>query len=175
MKFTSTESIKALEHAQAREKEAYEFYETCSDAARITGTKAVVTLLVDEEKKHYSLVSDMLAQARQNSQPGDTTIAGIENPKKILEKSFGHEHIGDFSAEKASVIDMLRTALKNEEESYTLYSEAERAVEEEEAASVYHFLAGEENKHYIMIGNLLEYLDDPGKWLYEEENVIFRR
>ena len=44
----------------------------------------------------------------------------------------------------------------------------------DETKALYEYLAKEESRHYDLIHNLIDYLDDPGRWLYEEENLIFR-
>jgi rubrerythrin len=79
-----------------------------------------------------------------------------------------------FSPETASVMDMLKKALAIEKESFDIYAKAAEEAEEDEIKIVYKFLSGEENKHYVIIDNLISYLDNPGRWLYEEENLVFR-
>ena len=78
-------------------------------------------------------------------------------------------------AGKTTAREALAFALEVEKQSFNHYSQAAEDAENNETAAVYRFLAGEENKHYIMIDNALDFLDDPGRWLYEEENLIFRR
>ncbi len=172
MKFSNPESKKALEIAQSREKEAVDLYQSCADKAQNKGAVAVSKLLVEEEQKHYTIVTDLLKEAGDAS---DVSVAETGAPKERLENMFTHRAMEGFEQESASVIDLLQQALKNEQESFDLYSKAESDVADTETAAVFKYLAGEENKHYNMVSNLLDYLDKPDKWLYEEENLIFRR
>ena len=171
MKFSNPESKKALEYAQTREKEAVDVYQSCMDNAKNQGTVAVSKILVDEEKKHYEIVTKLLKEADEVS---DVAASDTGAPKERLKNMFTHQKMEGFEKESASVIDLLNQALENEKESFELYSKAESEAADTETAAVFKYLAGEENKHYIMVGNLLDYLDKPDRWIYEEENLIFR-
>ena len=99
-----------------------------------------------------------------------------DTAKTRLERALTGTAIKDtgFSPESADIKGMLSKALEIEKESFTLYSRAYEESQENEVKAVYLYLAKEENKHFVMIDNLIDYLDDPGRWLYEEENLIFR-
>ena len=77
--------------------------------------------------------------------------------------------------ENASAMDMMKKALNIEKESFDLYSGAAKDSEESEIKAIYTYLAAEENKHYVTIQNVISYFEHPDEWLYEEENLIFRR
>ncbi|MHB9028515.1 MAG: hypothetical protein ACYC9O_07085, partial [Candidatus Latescibacterota bacterium] len=65
-------------------------------------------------------------------------------------------------------------ALEIEKESFTNYMKSASECSNPEVIAVYRYLAEEENKHYIILDNLLSYLDVPGRWLYYEENMVFQ-
>ena len=165
--------MKALRQAQAREQEAVDLYGKCLAEATNESTKAILSMLVDEEKKHYAIVSKLLDDAERDAVSLMETDSAA-SAKETLEKAFGHVSMSDFSAEKASVDTTLERALENEKESFNLYSSLAADSEDSETKAVYRYLAEQENKHFIMVSNLLNYLGDPGRWLYEEENLIFR-
>ena len=175
MEFTNSESIRVLEYAHAREKEAVEFYEDCLEKVQNPGTVAILKILIEEEKKHYKILSDMLKEAKEKGDTGNIKTLDTGSPKERLDKAFAHQNVDDFPAETASVIDMLHKALENERESFNLYSKAREDTKESEISAVYNYLANEENKHYVMVGNLISFLDNPDRWIYEEENLIFQR
>jgi Ni,Fe-hydrogenase III component G len=174
LKFSSEESITGLKQAKAREHESAELYGKCLAEATNESTKEILQMLVDEEKKHYSIVSRLVEDAEKNRAPsvetGETATA-----RETIEKAFKHISLSDFSAEKASVDNLLEKALDNERESFNLYSILAAESESNETKAVYQYLADQENKHYVMVSNLLNFLGNPGRWLYEEENLIFRR
>lgn len=175
MDFTSEASIAVLEYALKREKESLDFYTKCHEKACIEGTKEILAGLVADEERHAEIVTGMLAKARAKK---DAIAIDMKQPvsaKDALEKAFPHMMVDhdSFAAESATVGDMLAQALENEKESYTNYAKAAKDASEQNLKEIYTFLAEEEKKHFTVIDNLIDYLDDPGKWLYTEENIIF--
>ena len=67
MIFSSDASIKVLEYAQRREAKSRDFYRECLDKATIPGTKQILRGLVEDEERHYTIVTGMLTEARANS------------------------------------------------------------------------------------------------------------
>ena len=176
MKLTSAESLKILEYALKREEETGSFYKECHGKAKNSGAKEIMKDLAADEKCHADIVSNLIAEARKDSPAISIKTAETDNARKRLEHALKSKTMTDrsFSPETASVMDMLKKALAIEKESFDIYAKAAAEAEEDEIKAVYKFLSGEENKHYVIIDNLISYLDDPGRWLYEEENLVFR-
>lgn len=175
MKFDSEETIKILEYAAKREMETRDFYRKCRDQARIEGTRRVLESLVQDEERHYRIVTDLIDNARKAVKPAVETMA-TQNAAERIKTAFPH-HVAstDFEAESTTVGSMLAIALENEKESFNNYASAAAEAENPDARKVFEYLAEEENKHYTIVSNLIDYLDHPSAWLYEEENLIFRR
>jgi len=177
VKFTSAASIGILEYALKREQESRDFYKECLEKATIGGTQEILKGLVSDEERHYAIVNDMLAEAKKSGGIKNVDTSDAGDGKKQFGKAFPHTMVkdADFSAESASVGEMLKKALDNEQESYNNYSKAAEEADEPELREIYGFLAKEENRHYNLIDNLIDYLADPDEWIYEEENLVFRR
>lgn len=177
MKFNSPESISILEGALQREKETGAFYQDCILKSKNPGTISILNGLVADEKRHADIVAGLIEQARRDTPPEKFDAAGSQDAKSQLEATFKHIAINDpsFQAESADVRQMLEKALANERESFDTYAGAADDAEDSEVRAIYTYLARQENKHYQLISNLMSYLDDPGKWLYDEENLVFRR
>ncbi len=173
-KFSSRESILALEGAKIREQESVELYTQCHDKATNQGTKAILSEIVQEEQKHYAIVSKLLEQAMDDSSVPSVDVEETPSAREFLENTFKHVALKNFHPEHASVDAMLQKAVQNEKESFALYSKLAESAAELETASVYRYLASQENKHYDMVLNLLNFMGNPGRWLYEEENLIFQ-
>ena len=176
MKFTSEASINVLEYALKREEESRDFYRDCLGKATVSGTREILSGLVADEERHVAIVTGMLGDAKSGAGAKTVDTAAPESAKVVLDKAFPHAMAGDadFSAESATVGDMLKKALDNEKESFDNYSRAAVDAEEPELQDIYRFLAQEESKHYDLISNTVDFLADPDEWLYEEENLIFR-
>ena len=175
LKFESKETITILESAAQRELETGNFYQKCRDQAKIEGTRQVLDTLVHDEERHYRIVTNLLNEAKRAGGIDVDTQPSASAAERI-KAAFPHQITNaDFKSESATVGKMLKVALENEKESFNNYAAAAAKAEDREAKAVYEYLAEEENKHYILVGNLMAYLDDPSAWLYEEENLIFRR
>lgn len=175
MELHSDESIRTLEYAAEREKETMNFYRSCIDRVDSPGTKEILRGLVDDERKHHDIFMRMLKKGTRGEIPPVETMHS-EAAKVRLERAFTHHSIEDpkFVPERQDIRGILEKALEIEKESFSNYSKASEGCTNLQLQSVYAFLAAEENKHYIILENLLSYLDVPGRWLYYEENLIFQ-
>ena len=175
MKLNSGSSYKILEYAAQREKETRDFYIECLEKATIPGTRRLIEGLVADEKRHYNIVMKLLDEAKLGGDASEVKTFATEDAQIRITSAFPHEMAdANFAAESATVGAMLKKALENEKESFDNYSKAAQDTEELEVKAIYQYLAAEENKHYDIISNIVAYLDAPGKWLYQEENLIFR-
>lgn len=174
IQFSAKESILALEGAEMREEESIHLYRESSERAQNIGTKAILDELAREEESHFAIVSELLRQARAGEAVPSLDIPESTDAKDFLEGTFKHHALAQFHAEIASVDKMLEKAVENELESFNLYSRMADTASEPETASVFRYLASQENKHFDMVNNLLNFMGNPGRWVYEEENLIFR-
>ena len=175
MMFSSKESIAILTYALKREAETRDYYRSCLDIATIPGTRVVFERLVADEQRHYEIVSRLIEEAKRDGDPGVVEIIDSGDTRTLLENQFGHVILDRIPDADITVRDMLEHARDNEKESHDTYARAAESSEDLEVKAIFRYLAGEENKHYVMVDNLMTYLSDPGNWLYEEENLIFRR
>ena len=177
MKFNSEESINVLKYAVEKEKAAEDFYTEKAQTVQEPGARKIFKDLAGDEHKHFEMVSDLLKQAESGAETSTIILPPPSNPKERVEailSKFKDAKLPSLS-EKTTAREGLTFALEIEKQSFNHYSQAAEDAENNETAAVYRFLAGEENKHYTMIDNALDFIDDPGRWLYEEENLIFRR
>jgi rubrerythrin len=176
MKFNSEESIKVLKYAVEKEKAAEDFYTEKSQTVQTPGAREIFRGLAGDEHKHFEMVSDLLKQAESGAETSTIILPPPSSPREQVEAIFGKLKGGKLPSlsEKSTAKEAFTFALEIEKQSFNHYSQAAEDAENNETAAVYRFLAGEENKHYVMIDNVLDFIDDPGRWLYEEENLIFR-
>ena len=176
MKFNSEESINVLKYAVEKEKAAEDFYTEKTQTVQESAAREIFKSLAGDEHKHFEMVSELLKQAESGAETSTIILPPSLSPKERVETIFSGFKGGKLPSlsEKTTAREALTFALEIEKQSFNHYSQAAEDAENNETADVYRFLAGEENKHYIMIDNALDFIDDPGRWLYEEENLIFR-
>ena len=177
MKFNSEKSINVLKIALEREKAAEVFYTEKAQSMTEPGTGTILKDLARDEHIHMELVSSLLKEAESGAESTTVTTQPSVSPKERIESIFSElQNVSPLSLpEKSTVREVFEFALDIEKKSFDYYSQAAADAENDEVAAVYRFFTAEENKHYIMISNVLDFIDDPGRWLYEEENLIFRR
>ena len=177
MKFNSEESINVLKYAVEKEKAAEDFYTEKSQTVQTPGAREIFRGLAGDEHKHFEMVSDLLKQAESGAESSTIILPPPHSsPRERVEAIFSKLKGGKLPSlsEKSTAKEALTFALEIERQSFNHYSHSAEDTENNEITAVYLFLAGEENKHFIMIDNALNFIDDPGRWLYEEENLIFR-
>ena len=178
MKFNSEDSINVLKYAVEKEKAAEDFYTEKAQTVQASVAREMFKNLAEDEHKHFDMVSKLLKEAVSGDENSTITPPSFpSSPKKKVEATLTKYKDGMLPSlsDKTTVREALTFALEIEKQSFNHYSQAAEDSEDNETAAVYRFLAGEENKHYIMIDNTLDFIDDPGRWIYEEENLIFRR
>jgi rubrerythrin len=171
MEFQSVKSIKALETALEREKLAWEAYENIVEHSHTPGVVEVAKILGKEEKKHFDIISGLLKDAREN-RLARTHKKSSYHPKDILSGAFKKGGL-KVKEESDNIKELLKTALAKEKESFHFYSHAAKESTNKEVTDIYTYLADEENKHYVMVDNILDFTSNPEKWIYNEENLIF--
>ncbi len=174
MDFASETSVAILEYAQKRELETRAFYESCLIAAATPAAKRVLERLIEDEKNHYRIVTRLLENARKQGIPGTIDLQKTEGIRAYLETQFSHRMTEESQAATIRLLDMLDQAVANEKESHHNYATAAIETDNPKAREIYEYLAKQEFNHFVMVDNLRDFLGAPGKWLYEEENLIFR-
>ncbi len=175
MKFASDATIAILENALEREKQTRDFYSSCLDSAKISGTQVILRSLTADEERHVAIVTALLDEARSGGNASSVDTGCSDSAQTVFSGAFPHKMTADadFTAESTSVGTLLSKALANEKESHDNYAKAAVDSLDADAAEIFEALAAEEQKHYILIDNLVNYLDDPDTWLYKEENQLF--
>lgn len=169
------DTLRVLEYALEREDETRDFYRSCLERTTADGVKEILGGLAGDEQHHHDILQRLLSDLQRGESPS-VEMRHSEAAKVRLERAFTRMSLDDpdFAPEKQSVRGILDKALEVEKESFENYSRAAEDCDIEDLRAVYRFLAGEENKHYIILENLMSYLDVPGRWLYYEENLVFQ-
>jgi len=139
----------ALEDAKRKEELAYEFYMKLNDYVSDLGAKTIIKELAEEEVKHKNLIQNMIDTGKIDSVGLDTkyyyTDLGITNlvlPKVITEDM--------------SVQDVLRIAMKHEDNSRVFYEKLAEKHSGTPAEEVFNRLAIEESLHRNTIQKMYE-------------------
>lgn len=141
---------KALEDAKEKEKLAYEFYKKLENIVSDLGAKSIIRELAEEEVRHKEFIEKVIETGKIDELALNTkcyyTDLGIS---KIV--------IPEVITEDLSVQDVLRIAMKHEDNSRIFYEKMAERFKGEEAEEVFQKLAVEESCHR---NNIQEIYDD---------------
>ncbi|OGQ97707.1 MAG: rubrerythrin [Deltaproteobacteria bacterium RIFOXYD12_FULL_57_12] len=154
-----------FEYAMRMEKDGENYYRELADKCQVEGIKTILTMLADEEVKHYNIIAQLQKHAGK-SPPATTTVLG--NVKNVFIRMKEEKTEIRFDS---SDLEAYRKAMAIEELSRKFYLDKAAEVGEEEAKQIFLRLAGEEEKHFRIMENIAEFVarPEPGNWLENAE------
>ena len=150
-----------FEYAMQMEKDGETYYRDLADKASNKGLKAVLTMMADDEVKHYNTISQMKAVVA--AMPDTKVLEGAKNIFASMKESGG-----EFE-ESTDQIDFYKKAQKLEEKSRQFYSDKAKEADSDENKQLLTRMANEEQKHYNLLGSIIEFVSRPQQWLEDAE------
>jgi len=150
-----------FEYAMQMEKDGEDYYRQLAQQTTNNGLKTILTMLADEEVKHYNTIEKMKTAKPQMA---ETTI--LTDAKNVFVQVQESGESFDFDLGQ---IELYRKAQDIEEASRDFYLEKAGQVEEEYQKDIFLRLANEEKKHYFLLENIIEFVSRPKTWLENAE------
>ena len=150
------------EFAKEKEKYSENYYRDLSEKCQNKGLKSIFSMLADEELKHFNMVKEM----EQKGRPSIAETPILSDAKKIFQKMKDEKDIAGCGE---SQIDLYSDARKFEEESRDLYNKKAEEVDDEFQKNLFKKMAGEEQKHYNLMENIIQLVQRPERWLENAE------
>lgn len=154
------------EFAKQMEKDGEKYYRELADNSGLAGLKKIFTILADDEMKHYQIIEQLRLKSGQ-PQMADTKV--LENTKNIFVEMKGLD-VGP-RIDTTRETNAYRKARELEKMSRDFYLEKAGEVEGKEAKLLFEKLAAEEEKHFRIMENMVEFVSrpEPGNWLENAE------
>jgi len=150
-----------FEYAMQMEKDGEDYYRWLARQTANKGLKTILTMLADEETKHYNAIERMqTAEAHM----AETTI--LTDAKNIFAQIKESGESFDFDIKQT---ELYKKARDIEERSQDFYLEKANEVKEEYQKGLFLKLAEEEKKHYFLLDNIIEFVSRPEHWLENAE------
>jgi rubrerythrin len=155
--------MNAFKYAQKMEMDGIKFYQDQAAGTTHSGFKKILELLIHQERKHYDYFVALEKQAKVEMMP--------EFPAREAENIFHQlrkQNEGfDFSSEE---INAYEKALEIEKRSEDFYRKWARGVQDETLKKQILMVADEEQKHVILVNELVTYINRPSQWV---EHAMF--
>jgi rubrerythrin len=150
-----------FEYAMQMEKDGEDYYRQLAQKTGNNGMKTILTMLADEEVKHYNALDKIKTQQTQIAESGILTDA--KNVFVQLKES--GESI-DFDINQKELYTKARDI---EKKSQDFYTEKANEVTEKFQKELLLKLAVEEQKHYVLLDNIIDFISRPEQWLENAE------
>ncbi len=151
-----------FEFAMEKEKLSEEYYRKIAPRAPDVGLKNRLTMLADEEHRHYGIVRQM----SEGVDPQITDTNVLADAQALFAKM---KPAADKFKIGPEEIDLYRKAQDIEKDSRSFYLEKVREVENPRQADIFKRLADEEDKHCFLLENIIDFISRPLQWLENAE------
>jgi rubrerythrin len=148
--------------AMEKEKHSEQFYRDLAKQTSCVGLRNVLTMLADEEVKHYEVVRRMQTETPHGV--SDTPV--LKHARQFLQKMRGSTKKFDFHVTEA---DLYRKACDIEEQSRRFYLQQAEQTEDPAQKEIFRRLAEEENRHWVVVDNLRGFVAQPESFLENAE------
>lgn len=155
-----------FEFAMEKERHAEHYYRDLAQRAEHDGFKHILTMLADEEARHFEAVQQMKRRTRQEV----TESPVLKHAKEVFAKMKASADTFRFDVSEA---DLYRKAAEIEQQSKTYYLEKADEVEDADQKAIFRKLAEEENKHLVLVQNIADFVSRPETYLEDAEFTHF--
>ncbi len=154
--------MEIFEYAMQMEKDGEDFYRDLARQMPGRGIKTILTMLADDEARHYKAIEKM--KSDEPSELVDTTVlTDARNVFAQLKES------GEQFTSETNHVRLYNKALDIEAKSRDFYNEKAGEVSNANAKEFFIRLAREEQKHYVLVENIIDFLSRPDTWLENAE------
>ena len=150
-----------FEYAMQMEKDGENYYRQLVQQTANKGLKTILTMLADEEVKHYNAIEKMKTEELQMT---DATI--LADAKNVFVQIKESDENFAFDIKQT---ELYKRAQDIEKKSREFYLEKANEVQEKYQKELFLRLAEEEKKHYFLLENIIEFVSRPETWLENAE------
>jgi rubrerythrin len=161
---------KALNTALIMEKTGYDLYMKAAGRTQNKLGKSTLEAIAAKELDHIKAIEEFAQKNLNRAIESINPKSKKEYIKPIMDKlaNFLDENITkDSDLEKA-----YKAAMGLEKGAYSFYKDLAGRSKDAQAKQFFEFLMGEENTHYELLNETLEYLNHPANWYREQEKWI---
>ncbi|MGD2175995.1 MAG: ferritin family protein [Candidatus Brocadiaceae bacterium] len=154
----------AIQRARKLEIDGAEFYTDLADKCSVPAGEQMFRSFAKDEKRHLQVVEDV-------SEGLGVEVADLPMPRDEIRTLFAEkrETVEEPVEVSSDEQEAIRMAMEMESQSYSLYRESAARAEDEETRQLFERLSREENQHYEMLENTLEYLSSNAQWFLWKE------
>ncbi|HSB34507.1 MAG TPA: ferritin family protein, partial [Nitrospirota bacterium] len=147
--------------------DAIAFYTEAARKTSYPAGKRMFETITEDEKRHL----DMIRQVVKGLHITHKDVSPMKNVKTVFE-AMKKDLLKKVEA-TADELEAFRIAMQMEKEGKTLYEKALSHVKSDKEKTLLERLIQEEEEHYAIFSNTLQFLEDTGNWfMWEERGIV---
>jgi len=150
-----------LDFAMQMEKDGEQFYRDAAEKASHKGVKRIFNMLADDEAKHYRVIQSMKQEIPQMA---DSPILSMAENLFAQMKEEKEEWLLEDSQ-----LALYEKARDIERKSWAFYQEKGNEVTDPSQKELFQRIAHEEEKHFLLMDNMVELVLRPQNWVEDGE------
>jgi rubrerythrin len=153
------------------ERDGEAFYRELAAKSGDQGLKAILTMLADDEVKHYRALQEIQQGAGVGGEPVPMLATEVlRNARNVFAQMQGQTFSLDIGGRSyLSQIELYKKAQEIERQSRAFYEEKADEVQDPASRKLLLRIAGEENRHYFLLSHLIEFVSRPEAWIENAE------
>jgi len=152
-----------FEFAMNKEKLSEEYYRQISRKTNNKGLNHILTMLADEERKHFEIVRQLQEQTPQTAT--QTNVLG--KAQAVFEKMRGATENFDVDVTELELYEKARDI---EKQSRQFYLDKADEVADASHQEIFKMLANEEQKHFVILEKICDFVARP-QWFIENAEM----
>ena len=154
--------LKILEEAILFEEEGMNFFKEREKSAPSAVERSVFASLAADEAGHRAYLVKMRDEMMAKNDVSVVKTEEGEHSRRAKDIFAGAmAAVADSDPYSTEELEVLRGALEVERRGYKMYSDAAKGVTSASAKETFEHLAAEEQEHFRLLSNTLDYLSDP--------------
>lgn len=155
--------MELFDYAIQMEKDGEAYYRQLAHRTANKGLRAILTMLADEEVKHMQLFEEL-----KTSQASLQISQVLTRTKNIFAQM---KESSDVIPDEADHIELYQKAQALEKQSQIFYLEKSKDEECNKVKEMLILLSKEEQTHFFILQNIIDFLSRPQTWLEDAEFV----
>lgn len=150
-----------FEYAMQMEKDGEKYYRQTAEYITNKGLKTILTMLADDEVRHFNAIKEM-----QTAEPDMSATTILTDAANVFTQMQQANESFNFNIKQT---EMYRMAQDIEERSRQFYLDQADKVELDYQKKLFLRLADEEKKHFLLLENMIDFVSRPEQWLENAE------
>lgn len=151
--------MNVFDFAMKMEVDGKAYYEKLARETSLPGLRTIFTRLAEDEQKHYETFKALKGGGKAPAMQSTTILADVKNVFENLSRE-----LSALQGAKGDLEGYLQ-AMKLEEDSFRLYEDAAAKETQGEVKTLLLQIAGEEHKHFDVLGNIYHFVNAPNQYL----------